>query len=428
MNRVSCVHVGDDARDVGQSIGVEDHLVRILASVDVLPAEVVGLGDADGRVLAAEVTSAVDIPPFDNSAMDGYAVRRADVLRASAESPISLPTTLYLPAGPTEDDPLAPGTAARIMTGAPIPAASDAVIPMEQADSHGDRVVVYALPRPGAHIRRAGEDIRAGETVLAAGSVLTARHVAAAASATCTELNVHERPRVAVISTGNELVDPGRPLRRGQIPDSNSYLLAAAVRDAGAVPVYVETVPDDTQALRDTLTRCAGDVDTFVLSGGVSVGASDVVKAALGPLGVWFGSVRMQPGEPQGFGRWTTGQPVFALPGNPVSAFVSFEVFVRPALRRMQGFPSLQRRRIAAVAATGWRCPRGRQQYVPVVIRWEPDPVVTPVSAHRTGRPSRGSGSHLVASLALADGIAVIGEDVDEIRERDSVSVMVLTG
>lgn len=447
----------DESDDADRSISVEDHLARIMGGTRQLSAEMVDIDQALGRVVAEAVTSVVDVPPFDNSAMDGYAMRRADVLGASGSTPVVLPVTAELPAGSGDVAPLAPGTAARIMTGAPIPAGADIVIPQEQTDCGTHQVAISTIPARATHIRRAGEDVRTGQRVLTAGSVVTGRHIAAAASISRRELSVRRRPTVVVVSIGDELVEPGRALGAGQIPDSNSHLLAAAVRDAAAIPIRIGPLRDNEQAVRDTLAQYSAQADAFILSGGVSVGAFDVVRTALTPLGVWFGSVRMQPGAPQGYGSWTSGAPIFALPGNPVSAFVSFEVFVRPALLRMQGFGSIHRPLTSAVTSTGWRSGLGRRQYVPVAVESrqaaasDPDavttrgaqtpiagahtaaipgthPVVTPVlRRHSGGRITGGSGSHLVARLAGANGLAVIGEATAEVIEGDQVSVVLLT-
>jgi molybdopterin molybdotransferase len=316
-------------------------------------------------------------------------------------------------------------------------------------------VTVTVPPKPAAHIRRAGDDARAGDTVLRAGLQLWPTRLSAAASAGTSTVLVHPAPRVAVISTGSELVVPGEPTQRGQIPDSNSFLLAAAVAEAGGIAMRIGAVPDDEDTLRELLSSLVGTVDAIVLSGGVSVGAYDVVKAVLAPLGtVGFGPVKMQPGKPQGFGRWpasaapheapgATGltmqdsesteggasvtEPcvlaplIFALPGNPVSAYVSFEVFVRPALRRMLGLTSLQRSSVQAVVADGWSSPPGRAQYMPVVIEADGGRTL----ARRAARG--GSGSHLVASLGQATAFAVVPEDVTRVVAGDTVTVLLTT-
>lgn len=337
--------------------------------------------------------------------------------------PISLPVVADLPAGSSRNPLLGPRTVARIMTGAAIPDGADAVVPLEHTDRHVSRVAIRRASAVGAHIRRTGEDLRPGDTVLSVGSTLQPRDLAAAASAGRGDLLVSARPRVAVLSTGSELVRPGSALQRGQIPDSNSFLLAASVEQSGGIPLRIGIVPDDEDELRRVLARYADRVDAFLLSGGVSVGAFDVVKAVLAPLGVWFGPVRMQPGKPQGFGRWTNGVPIFALPGNPVSAFVSFEVFVRPALRRLQGSAQLQRPVLRAVAGAGWHSPAGRTQFMPITVSSGDE-----VNGALTVRPASrgGSGSHLVGSLALADGLAIVAEDTQRVHEGDAVDVMLV--
>ncbi len=407
---------------------VAEHLAAVLAVATPLAPELASLDAARGLVLAEDIRSATATPPFDNSAMDGYAVRRDDLLDASEDNPVTLQVIADLAAGTSENPALEPGQAARIMTGAPLPDGADAVVPIEDTDRGGLYfATVLRAPEPAAHIRRTGEDAQAGDTVLTAGSVLWPTRIAAAASAGRSSLLAHPAPRVAVISTGSELVTPGDVPRRGQIPDSNSYLLAAAVAEAGAVPIRIGAVPDDENTLRDLLATLADTVDAIVLSGGVSVGAYDVVKAVLAPLpSMTFGPVRMQPGKPQGFGRWPAGDDgapgpvIFALPGNPVSAYVSFEVFVRPALRRLAGHTELHRPTITASAATGWNSPPGRAQYMPVTVeRTGPDSRVRPAAAG-------GSGSHLVAGLGQATGLALVPEDVTRIDEGDLLTVMLL--
>ncbi len=407
---------------------VAEHLVAVLEVATHLTPVLTSLDAAHGLVLAEDIHSATATPPFDNSAMDGYAVRRADLIGASTRNPITLQVVADLAAGTSENPTLDPGQAARIMTGAPLPDGADAVVPIEDTD-HGGLYFATVLrePEPAAHIRRAGEDARAGDTVLTAGSVLWPTRLAAAASAGRSSLLAQPAPRVAVISTGSELITPGEVPRRGQIPDSNSYLLAAAVAEAGGVPIRIGAVPDDENTLRDLITTLADTVDAIVLSGGVSVGAYDVVKAVLAPLPTMsFGPVKMQPGKPQGFGRWSPdeegnpGPVIFALPGNPVSAFVSFEVFVRPALRRLAGHTEFLRPMVTASAAQGWNSPQGRAQYMPVTIEGTGSgTLVRPAAAG-------GSGSHLVAGLGQATGLALVPEDVTRVDEGDVLAVMLL--
>lgn len=410
-------------------ITVEEHRAAVLAVVR--PSEVVEvpLAEADGLVLAADVHALVTLPPFDNAAMDGYAVLVGDVAAASPERPVRLEVVADLPAGAGEDPVLRPGTCARIMTGAPVPASAEAVVPVEATDGGTSVVEIRAAAAPGQHVRRAGEDVVAGAGVLGARTLLGPAQVAAAAATGHGTLRAHRRPRVGVVSTGSELVPAGTALRRGLIPDSNSLLLAACVRAAGCEPVRLGAVPDDAARLRETLDALLGGaraVDAVVTSGGVSVGAFDVVKELFaGSRGVAFTTVAMQPGKPQGFGlvRRADGAdvPLFALPGNPVSAYVSFEVFVRPALQVMRGLPVARadRPRVEARAAEGWRTPARRRQYIPVRLRRDGD--------GWTVRPAgrRGSGSHLAATLAAAQGLGVVAAEVEQVRAGDVVPVLV---
>ena len=405
------------------SVSVEEHLERVLAGLGAMPAISIRLEDAAGLVLADAVSAASDVPGFDNSSMDGYAVRRDDVLGASADTPVVLPVIADIAAGSGQSTVVTPGRVARIMTGAPLPDGADAIVPIEATDQGTTRVTITETPGPAAFIRRAGSDVHAGEPVLAEGTLLTARQLAAAAAVGCGEVVVHRAPRIGILSTGSELVPAGTQLRRGQIPDSNSHLLAAAVAEAGGIPVRLGSVPDDDDALRRVLTEHAWEVDGFLLSGGASVGAYDVVKAVLAPLPTMlFSRVRMQPGKPQGFGRWTDGTPVFALPGNPVSSFVSFEVFVRPALQKLLGRRLLHRPTQDAVVATGWHSPAGRRQYMPVAFGHSGADGVLRVRPATPG----GSGSHLVTRLAGAEALAIIDQDTTDVREGDRVTVMLL--
>lgn len=386
-----------------------------------LPAVPTGLDEALGRVLAHDVRAAAPLPAWDNSAMDGYAVRAADVASASPTAPVRLPVAFEVAAAPTEPRALPPGTAARIMTGAPVPAGADAVVPVEQTDGGTATVELRAAAAPGACVRRAGSDAAAGDLVLAAGTLVGPGHVAAIAALGLAEVRTHRRPRVAVLSTGDELVAPGAPLRHGQLHDSNSWLLAAQVRAAGGEPVRLGPAPDDVDALRALLAGLDGAVDAVVTSGGVSMGAYDVVKAALTGCdlgaGVELVTVAVQPGKPQALGRLPGGTPFFGLPGNPVSTFATFELFVRPALQRMRGLADPERPTVEAVADEGWRVPAGRAQVMPV--RW-----VGPARRRVVPASTGGSGSHLVARLALLEALAVVPADVDRVEPGDSVTVL----
>jgi molybdopterin molybdotransferase len=306
------------------------------------------------------------------------------------------------------------------MTGAMLPAGADAVVPVEHTDGGVARVAVHAAPEPGQHVRRAGEDVRAGDTVLTDGTHLGAVQIGLAAAAGRARLVVRPRPRVVVVSTGSELVEAGEPLGPGRIVDANSPALTAAALEAGAIAYRVGIVPDDPRTLADTLEDQLVRADVLVTSGGVSVGAYDVVKEVLGRLGTMqFDAVAMSPGKPQGFGTiGPDSTPVFALPGNPVSALVSFEAFVRPALRKMLGATPLERPRVRAVATQALSSPPGKRSFLRVALEVRDGAyVVTPVS---------GVGSHLLAGMARANALAVVPEEVDAVPKGGAVEVLVL--
>lgn len=408
-------------------IEVETQLARVLGESRRLPSDTVPLAAAHGRYLAESLVSRYALPPWTNSAMDGYAVRSDDVAAASPESPVILDVVADLPAGTASDPSLAAGQAARIMTGAPVPADADAIVPVEATDGGERRVTITAPAKRGVHIRSAGEDRQPGDPLVTAGSRGGAEALSALASAGYGEVAVARRPRVAVIATGSELVAPGEALERGQIPDSNSLLISSLAIEHGSELVDVVRVSDEVAELQTALLALAGRCDVIVLTGGVSMGTYDPVKELLTPGGqVQFEKVAMQPGKPQGFGRlaepWVgedeVGPLVFGLPGNPVSAWVSFLVFVRPCLRALQGASVIEDPRLSARAETGWRTPPGRRQYLPARIRTtESGVVVSPAAA-------RGSGSHLVGSLADANGYAIVDARVERVEEGDVVQVV----
>jgi molybdopterin molybdotransferase len=395
---------------------VEEHQAVVSALLRPLPVEEVPVGAAAGRVLARDLAALVDLPGFPNSAMDGYAARYADVARASDAAPVRLPVTEDVPAGRTDVPPLRPGTVHRIMTGAPVAAGADVIVPVERTDAGTDVVTITSSPAVGTHLRHTGEDIRAGELALPAGTPLGAAQLGLAAAVGHATLPVRRRPRVLVLSTGSELVEPGHPLLPGQIYESNSVLLAAAVTDAGGEARTLHFVPDDVDQFLATVRSELASADLLVTSGGVSAGAYEVVKDAFRGLGtVEFAKVAMQPGGPQGAGT-VDGVPVVTLPGNPVSSFVSFEVFVRPALRRALGHASPERLRTTARISAQLRSPAGRRQF----LRGRFD----------AGQVSQvgGPGSHLVAHLARANCLVVVPEDVTELPAGAEVTVVLIEG
>ena len=391
---------------------VEEHQAVVAALLGRLPEEQVELTAAHGRVLARDVRAAVALPGFDNSAMDGYAARWAEL----AALPARMPVADDIPAGRTDVRPLEPGTVQRIMTGAPLPAGADVVVPVELTDRGTDVVTISETPGQGTHVRTAGEDIAEGTVALAAGTPLGAAQLGLAAAVGVTSLPVRRRPRVLVLSTGSELVEPGQPLQPGQIYESNSMLLVAAVADAGGEARRLHFVPDDVETFLTTLRAELDSADLLLTSGGVSAGAYEVVKDALSVLGtVEFVKVGMQPGGPQGAGT-VDGVPIVTLPGNPVSSFVSFEVFVRPALRRALGHTNPDRLRAPARLTAPLASPAGKRQF----LRGRYDGgLVSQVG---------GPGSHLVAHLARANCLVVVPEDVTELPEGAEVDVVLIEG
>jgi molybdopterin molybdotransferase len=400
---------------------VEEHLDVVLAGVRELPAFEHQLMDAHGRALCEDVVAGFDLPSFDNSAMDGYAVRAEDVAHASEDAPVVLPVVGDLPAGGTQAHALAPGQALRIMTGAQIPRGSDAVIPVEWTDGGVAKVAIRRPPGENSYIRRRGEDIQTGQRLVASGTHLDAKQIAVLAAAGRDVVKVRPRPRVVILSTGSELREPGQRLGDGLIYDSNSYTLAAAVREADGIAYRVGVVSDDERTFMTVLEEQLVRADLVVTSGGVSVGAYDIVKQALRRLGtVEFTRVAMQPGMPQGFG--VVGEdrtPIFTLPGNPVSAYVSFQVFVRPALRTMAGLSPAVPPTVTATATTGWQASEGRRQFTRVEYTVGPD-------GHGYVEPVSGPGSHLVGGLARANALAIVPEGVREVPEGGTLEVMVL--
>lgn len=417
---------------------VDEHLEDILGSMRPLDPLDCQILDAQGCVLVEDVTVASALPPFDNSSMDGYAVRVADVAEASTEHPAVLRVVADIAAGSVSPVSVRPGECARIMTGAPVPPGAEAVVPVEWTDGgsgsgpvtampayHGvpdgasGEVKVFRAARAGGYIRRLGSDVAVGQRALRAGVVLGPPQIGLLAAIGRQRVQVRPRPRVVVISTGSELVQPGEALGEGRIADSNSFSLTAAARDAGAVAYRVGAVSDEPHQLIDVITDQFARADLIVTSGGVSVGAYDVVKEAFAQLGwVEFRRLAMQPGKPQGFGHvGPDGIPLCALPGNPVSAYVSFELFVRPAIRRLMGMEPVCRPMVnARLAADVASSPSGKRQF----LRGRYDPTTRDVT------PVGGSGSHLVAALAQANALIMIPETVTAVAAGASVEVVLL--
>lgn len=405
---------------MGELKSVDQHVEDILSGIEAIAPLDLQLLDAHGCILTEAVTADHDLPMFDNSSMDGYAVRLDDVASASESSPVQLPVIGDIAAGAPPTYTVQSGMSVRIMTGALVPPGAEAVVPLEWTDGGIAAVSVRRAPTAGAHIRRRGEDVEAGQVILDAGTRLGPGQLGLLAAVGRDRVVVRPRPRVVIISTGSELVEPGTPTQPGQIHESNSYILTAAAREAGAVAFRVGIVPDDDRSLMNAIEDQLIRADLVLTSGGVSVGAYDVVKEVLSRLGtVTFDTVAMQPGKPQGFGTiGPDSTPIITLPGNPVSSYVSFEVFVRPVIRRMLGLEPLHRPIVRAVCTEPLASPAGKRQYA---RGW-----LGVADGRYVVRPVGGPGSHLVGDLAHSNCLIVVREDVTEVPEGGAVEVMVL--
>lgn len=400
-------------------IGPEEARAHVLERVPLLAPTEVLLADAVGCVTAEAVTASDPIPSFDNTAMDGYALRAADVTEADEGAPAGLEVIGTLAAGSGERPEVGAGQAVRIMTGAPVPPGADAIVMVELTERDGeDGVLVRAAVPEGNHIRRIGEDVHPGDVVVTEGTVLTPAHIGVLASVGREGVTVRRPPRVGVLSTGDELVTAPAPLAFGQIRDSNRPMLLAEVAASGFEAVNIGTVADDEALITSTIAEAATTCDAIVTSGGVSVGDFDLMKQVLDNLGDmrWM-QIAIRPAKPFAFGL-VEGTPVFGLPGNPVSSLVSFELFARPALRSMMGHPQLDRTRVQAVADAAFgRRPDGKTHFVRVVASYRDGAVhIAPVG---------GQGSHHLSAMASANALAVV-PDGDGVAEGDLLTVIPL--
>ncbi|HJR24508.1 MAG TPA: gephyrin-like molybdotransferase Glp [Acidimicrobiales bacterium] len=402
-------------------IPLEEARAHVLERVAPLVPTRVAVADAVGLVLAEAVTAPADVPPFDNTAMDGYAVQAADTVGASEAIPVRLPVVAEVAAGHPADAALEPGQAMRIFTGAPMPVGADAVVMVEATErlDDGAAVAIHVEVAPGLHVRPAGDDLRAGDAVFGEGEVLTPGHLGVLAGIGATDVLAHPRPRVGVLSTGDELVPPGQPLGPGQIHDSNRLTLLALVREAGGEAVDLGLVRDDEAAITATIERGAAGCDVLLTSGGVSMGDSDLVKVVLDRIGElrWM-QIAIKPAKPFAFGL-AAGTPVLGLPGNPVSSMVAFELLARPALCRLAGHGEVLRPTTPAVAGEDLRRkPDGKVHFVRVVVARAED-------GSLVARSAGGQGSHHLTAMARADALAVLA-DGDGVAAGDPVDLLVL--
>jgi molybdopterin molybdotransferase len=404
--------------DPAELISVEQHLQAVLDSLASPEPIDLQLSDALGLVLADEVSSEVTVPSFANAAMDGYAVVAADLVGATTDAPVTLAVEGEVIAGEQELPPVSSGRSVRIMTGAPLPPGADAVVPVETTSGDHGRAAFHRAFPAGANVRHPGEDLTPGQRLVAAGRRLTPADIGLLAAAGVRRVPCLPPPRVVVLVSGDELVRADAEPGPGQIRDANGPMLAAMIKQAGGLPYTAGIVPDDRKALMYAFDTNLGHADLFVCTGGASAGTRDLLPDVIGALGeVTTARVAMKPGMPQILGR-VGKTPVIGLPGNPVSAFVSFEVFVRPALRKLQGRRDVNRPTVLATATERVPAAGGKRTYLRVrLAREEGRWLATPTGAQ---------GSHVITSIARADGLAVVPEDVHEVRAGDEVRVQLL--
>ncbi|GAA1395421.1 gephyrin-like molybdotransferase Glp [Luteococcus peritonei] len=400
---------------------MEAHRDYLLGLVEPLPPFGMNLLDAWDLALCEDIASEVDLPGFDNSQMDGYAVRAADVAGANQGEPLTLPVAGSVAAGDESLAPLPEGQAIKIMTGAPIPEGADAVVPFEFTDRGSEQVKVFEPVVAGEYVRTKGSDITEGTVLMHRGQRMDARTIGLLAGAGIDKVLARPRPRVVVISTGAELVDPGRRLERpGQIHDANGYMIAAAAKAEGCQVWRVQAASDDPEVVREQITDQLIRADLVITTGGVSQGERDVVKQVMPELGLCdFAEVAMQPGKPQGFGLIGEDKvPMVMLPGNPVSSYVSFQAFVRPLLRKLMGIEPVNHEPVRAIAGSVMRSTKGKLQFGRAVVRDD--------NGRRLVDLVGGHSSHLTGDLAAANALVLLGEDVEVVNPGEAVMCWML--
>lgn len=407
-------------------LSVDHALERILEKIHPLSGEIITLPDALGRVLAQDVIAEANIPPFPNSSMDGFALRAADIAKAAEISPVELQIVMDIPACKAPERPIKMGEAARIMTGAPMPEGADAVIPVESTNvswAAGDdsplpeKVAVARSLKSGDYVRQAGEDIQAGQCILGSGAIIRPAEIGVLASLGYAHVSVVRQPRVAILSTGDELVNLDEPLTPGKIRDSNSYTLAALVASCHSIPIRIATARDTLDDVRQRFSEALDQSPDIILSSaGVSVGAFDVVRTVIDELGeVNFWRINLRPGKPLAYGH-VGGTPFFGLPGNPVSAMVTFDVFVRPTLLKLAHHPD-NTQTITATLGEDLNSD-GRRSYIRVRLTRQGEQLI----AYTTGTQSSGA----LMSMVLADGLMIVPEDVKFLPAGSPLAVRLL--
>jgi molybdopterin molybdotransferase len=406
-------------------LSVAEALNKVLSNTKVLDAEARPILESRGQVLVEDIIAAIDIPTLDNSAMDGYAVLAGDTLGATPQTPCVLKVIDTVIAGAISQHQITPGTAIRIMTGAPVPTGADSVVPFEDTDNQpipkSGEVRIFREVRPGTHIRKAGEDISKGSVAIAKGTVINPAHIGLLASLGRSRVNVIRRPRVAILVTGNELVETDRPLPPGKLYNSNSYTIASLVASYGGIPDILGIARDNEDSLT-SLIHQGLQADMLITTGGVSEGDFDIVKEIIEKEGrIIFWKVRMKPGKPVVFGIFPVGSrevPHFGLPGNQAAAMVAFEIFARPAILKMSGKTNFDKKTVQAVSEDTIKNEDGRRVYARAIVECRHNQYFA-----RTSGPQ---GSHILTSMSLANGLIVVPEDKPLVKPGDTVDVMML--